>query len=75
MLTSSPTLHKRIGHLGISLADSSDIKIVQELRCLVVNELLSNAWRYRHALLSQATDTHFEEEVNKYRECGYFSSK
>ena len=75
MLTSLPTLLKHIGHLGISSADESDIKIVQELRCLVVNELLSNAWRYKHALLSHATDTHFEVEVNKYRECGYFSSK
>ena len=75
MLTSSPTLDKHIGHLVISLADSSDIKIVQELWCLVVNELLSNAWRYKHALLSHATDTHFEEDINKYRECSYFSSK
>ena len=72
MLTSSPTLQKHLGHLGISLADSSDIKIVQELRDLVVNEMLSNAGRYKHALLSP--DKHFEE-VNKYRECGYFSSK
>jgi len=73
MLTSSLTLQKHIDRLGISLADSSDIKTVQELRDLVVNELLSNAGRYKHALLSP--DKHFEEEVNKYRECGYLSSK
>lgn len=73
MLTSSLTLQKHIGRLGISLADGSDIKTVQELRDLVVNELLSNAGRYKHALLSP--DKHFEEEVNKYRECGYLSSK
>ena len=62
-----------LGRLGISLAGSSDIKSVQELRDRVVNELLSNAGRYKHALLSP--DKHFEEEVNKYRECGCLSSK
>ena len=73
MLTSSPTLQKHLGCLGISLTDSSDIKLVKELRNIVVNELLSNAGMYKHALLSP--DKHFEEEVNKFRECGYFSSK
>lgn len=73
MLASSPTLQKHLGHLGISLADSSDIRIVQELRDLIVTELLSNAGRYKHALLSPDKD--FDEEVNKFRESGYFSSK
>ena len=73
ILASSPTLQKHLVFLGISLADSGDIKIVQELRDLVVNELLSNAGRYKHALLSP--EKHFDDEVNKFRECGYFSSK
>ena len=73
MLTSSPTLQKHLCCLGISLTDSSDIKLVKELRNIVVNELLSNARMYKHALLSP--EKHFEEEVNKFRESGYFSSK
>ena len=72
MLAYSPTLQKHLGCFGISLADSSDIKIIQELRDVVVNELLSNSGRYKHALLSP--DKQFDE-VNKFRECGYFSSK
>ena len=73
MLASSPTLQKHVVFLGISLADSGDINIVQELRDPVVNELLSNAGRYKHALLSP--DKYSDEEVNKFRKCGYFSSK
>ena len=38
-----------------------------------MNELLSNAGRYKHALLSP--EKHFDDEVNKFRECDYFSSK
>ena len=71
--TSSSTLQKHLCSLGISLADSSDLNIVKELQELVVNEMLSNPQRYKHALLSPNED--YEEEVNKYRECGYFSSK
>ena len=73
MLTSSPTLQKHLGCLRISLTDSSDVKLAKELRNIAVNELLSNAGMYKHALLSP--DKHFEEEVNKFRKCGYFSSK
>lgn len=73
MSASSPSLQKHLVFLGISLGDSGYIKIVQELRDLVVNEWLNNAGRYKHALLSP--DKHFDDEINKFRECGYFSSK
>ena len=75
MLTLPPTLQDHLCSLGISLADfkSNDMKIAQALWEIVVNELLSNAGRYKHTLLSP--DRHFEEEVNKWKECGYFSSK
>jgi len=71
--TSSSALQKHLCCLGISLAESSDLKIVKEMRELVVSEMLSNPERYQHALLS--TNEHYEDEVKKYRECGYFSSK
>lgn len=63
---------KAVVFLGISLGDSGDIKIVQELWDLVVNEWLNNAGRYKHALLSP--NKHFDDEVNEFRECGYFSN-
>ena len=71
--TSSSTLQKHLCCLRISLAESSDLRIVKELRELVVNEMLNNLLRYKHALLPP--NEHYEEEVNKYRESGYFSSK
>lgn len=73
MSASSPSLQKHLVFLGISLGDSGYIKIVQELRDLVVNEWLNNAGRYKHALLSP--DKHFDVEINKFRECGYFSNE
>ena len=66
-------LQEHLFNLGVLLPDSDETNIIQALRQIVVNEFLSNAGRYKHALLSP--DKHFEDEVNKYRECGYFTSK
>ena len=72
MSRSSSMLQEHLCSVGVLLAND-DMKIVQALRNIVVNELVSNTGRYKYALMTP--DKHFEEEANKFRECGYYSSK
>ena len=73
MSPSSQMLQEHLSNLGLSLFVDDNLKNIQALRTVVVDELLSNAVHYKHAMLT--ADLTYEEETNKFKKCGYYSSK
>ena len=73
MSSSSDSLKEHLINLGVLLIADNYIQNIQSLRKVVVQEMLDNVERYSYALLS--SDKDYKGEVEKFRKCGYFSSK